>query len=257
MKKVSILFLANSFADDTIQYMPEIASDFGYDLDLYNLYIGGCEINRHINNILNNEKAYELRVYNKDTKEWETVYDVSSKEFIPTKKWDYIVLQQASHCSGIPNGLANIEQLIELVKGLANKDVKLAWNMTWAYGKDSWLEVFETQFGKDQNLMYQSIVKNVKETIVPNKEFVKIIPNGTAVQNARQYIDDSLLHRDQFHLGFQYGRFLAGLTAVGVLLDVDLTKEQFVPQELPKELRETYIKCAMDAIKTPFEQTKK
>ena len=40
MKKVSILFLANSFADDTIQYMPEIAKDVGYDLDLYNLYIG-------------------------------------------------------------------------------------------------------------------------------------------------------------------------------------------------------------------------
>ena len=53
MKKVSILFLANSFADDTIQYMPEIAKDCGYDLDLYNLYIGGCDINRHINNILN------------------------------------------------------------------------------------------------------------------------------------------------------------------------------------------------------------
>ena len=103
--------------------------------------------------------------------------------------------------------------------------------------------------------MYQSILNNVKEKIVPNKEFVKIIPNGTALQNARGYIDEHLLHRDGFHLGFQFGRFLAGLTAVGTLLDVDLSNVKYHPVEIPNELMNAYIKCAKDAINDPWKTT--
>ena len=173
MKKVSILFLANSFADDTIQYMPHIAKDFDIELDLYNLYIGGCDINHHIKNIENNVKEYELRVFNKEKMEWNTIYNVSSREFIPSKHWDYIVLQQSSYFSGLPNGLDNIDKLVELVKSLANKDAKFIWNMTWAYPKYSDLEVFKEKYHNDSKYMYESIVKNVKEVIVPNKEFNK------------------------------------------------------------------------------------
>ena len=257
MKKVSILFLANSFADDTIQYMPEIARDFGYDLDLYNLYIGGCDINHHINNIINKVKEYELRVYNKEKQVWETVYNVASTDFIPSKKWDYIILQQSSYFSGLPNGLENIEQLVALVKGLANKDVKFIWNMTWAYPKHSDLEVFKNEYKDDQDFMYQSILNNVKERIMPNKDFVKIIPNGTALQNARGCIDEHLLHRDGFHLGYQFGRFLAGLTAIGTLFDVNLDNAKYHPVEIPDELMNDYIKCAKDAIKDPWKTTLK
>ena len=256
MKKLSILFIANSFADDTIQYMPEIASDFDYDLDLYNLFIGGCPINTHIHNIIYNEKAYELRVYNKEKREWETVLDVSSVDFIKTRRWDYIVLQQASYYSGLPNGLENIERLVELVKGLANPDVKFAWLMTWAYPKYSDLEVFHKEYRNNQEFMYQSIINNVKEKIVPNKDFVKIIPSGTAIQNARKYVDERLLHRDGFHLGYQFGRFLSGLTATAKLLDVDITKEKYHPEEVPEEVRQIFIKCVNDALNNPFEETK-
>ena len=76
MKKNSILFIANSFADDTIQYMPNIAKELGYDLDLYNLFIGGCSIDTHIENLRNNNHLYELRVYNKEQDYWETEYNV-------------------------------------------------------------------------------------------------------------------------------------------------------------------------------------
>lgn len=47
MKKVSILFVANSFGDDTIMYMSRIAKEFGIELDAHILYIDGCDINTH------------------------------------------------------------------------------------------------------------------------------------------------------------------------------------------------------------------
>lgn len=257
MKKFSILFLANSFADDTIQYMPEIAKEVGYDLDMYNLYIGGCDINRHIKNILNNEKAYELRIYNPKTQLWETKYDVSSNEFIASQRWDYIVLQQSSYFSGLPHGLDNIEELVRLIKGLANEDVKFIWNMTWSYPHYSDLEVFAKEYRSDPKYMYQSIVDNVEEYIVPNSDFVKIIPNGTALGNVREYVEDRLLYRDGFHLSYQFGRFLAGLTAIAAITEKDISKVKFHPVEIDDATIEIYKECVKRAIANPLEITER
>lgn len=252
MKKVKILFISNSFGDDTIQYMPEIAHDFDYDLDLYNLFIGGCDINKHIYNIKNNEKAYELRIYNKDKKEWETRIDVSVNDFIITDKWDFIVLQQSSYFSGLPNGLENIEVLLELVKSLANKSTKYVWNMTWSYPKYSDLEIFKEAFDCNQEKMHNAIVENVKEKIVLNKDFVKIIPNAKAIYLAREELGDELIHRDGFHLSYQPGRYLAGLTAIATLLDVDISEVKFYPSPVSEHMKNVFTGCVEDAIEEPF-----
>ena len=143
MKKLSILFLSNSFGDDTVEYMPRIAKDFGYDLDVFNLYIGGCSIETHIDNLINHKPLYELRTFNKEKDIWETTYNVASNDFIPSHKWDYIVLQQNSYMSGLPNGMENVSKLIKIIKEIINKDVRFAWNMTWAYPKYSDLDVLK------------------------------------------------------------------------------------------------------------------
>ena len=252
MKNVKILFISNSFGDDTIQYMPEIASDFGYDLDLYNLYIGGCDINKHIYNIQNSLKAYELRVYNKEKRQWETKYDVSVNDFIITENWDYIILQQSSYFSGLPNGLENIDVLLDLVKKLANKDAKFVWNMTWSYPKYSDLEIFKEAFDCNQEKMHNAIAENVKKYILPIKDFVKIIPNGKAIYLAREELGDELIHRDGFHLSYQPGRYLAGLTAVATLLDVEIDEVKFFPEPISEHMKNIFVDCVEDAVEEPF-----
>ena len=258
MKKLSILFIANSFADDTIQYMPNIAKELGYDLDVFNLYIGGCDVNTHINNLLQNNHVYELRIYNKEKDVWETELDVSSNDFIPTRKWDYVVLQQSSASSGLKDALIRVKELVALVKEkLISQDTQFVWNMTWSYPTYSDLEVFKDCYNSDQLGMYKLIVNNVKTSIIPDKDFVKIIPNGTAMMNARQYVKDEVLHRDGFHLSYQPGRYLAGLTACATLLDANISNVKFRPEPITDELRDIFIKCAIDANKNPFEVTKK
>ena len=253
MKKKSILFIANSFADDTIQYMPEIARDFDYDIDLFNLYIGGCDINTHIKNLLENNKVYELRIYDKEKQEWVTEYNVSSKEFIRKRHWDYIVLQQSSYMSGLKDGLKNADKLLELVQSLLKDNTtKFVWNMTWSYPYYSDLEIFSEAFNKDQNKMYQAIVNNVKQDILTNSNFVKIIPNGTAIMKARKYVKDELLFRDGFHLSYQPGRYLAGLTAVATLLEVDISKVIYKADKITGELQKVFVNSVKEALKAPL-----
>ena len=257
MKKLSVLFLANSFADDTIQYMPEIAKEVGYELDMYNLFIGGCDLQTHIRNLLTNAKVYELRIYNPKTQLWDTKYETSSYEFIKSQRWDYIVLQQCSAFSGIPHSLIYVTDLIRLIRNIANEDVKFIWNMTWSYPSYSGLEVFEKEYNKDSDFMYNAIVNNVKNYIVTNKDFVKIIPNGTAIGNARELLDERLFHRDDFHLSYQFGRFLAGLTATATITGEDISNVKFHPVEIDEKTIEIYKKCVKNALEHPFEITRK
>ena len=249
MKKLSILFIANSFADDTIEYMPRIAKDFGYDLDVFNLYIGGCSVEIHIDNLINHKHAYELRTFNKEKDIWETTLDVASNDFVASRNWDYIVLQQNSYMSGQKDGLKNVNKLVELVKKIANKDVKFAWNMTWAYPKDSDLDVFESEYQKDQQKMFNCILKNVENNIKNNPNFEVIIPNLISLQNARKYYDERVLHRDGFHLSYQPGRYLAGLTAIAAILKVDISKVKYNPDttKINKQMKNAFVKCVQDS----------
>lgn len=254
MKTIKVLFLSNSFGDDTIEYMPQITKELGIETELFNLYIGGCDVKSHTGNLINDNKIYELRSFNKEKGIWETTYGVSARQFIASKPWDYLVLQQSSYYSGLENGLDGVQKLIDCVKSLLiNKKTKLIWNMTWSYPKHSDLEIFEQAFQKDQNKMYQAIIDNVKKEIVPNKEFSLIIPNGTALMYAREHVSDTLLHRDGFHLSFDYGRFLAGLTATRTIFNVDISKVKYHPENTSSDICEILKGCATRAFMFPFE----
>ncbi|MBP5216814.1 MAG: DUF3795 domain-containing protein [Bacilli bacterium] len=56
---LKILFLGNSFSDDTVQWMPDIAEALGIPVKVENLYIGGCSLQTHLENIQEDKPAYE------------------------------------------------------------------------------------------------------------------------------------------------------------------------------------------------------
>ena len=53
MKK--ILAIGNSFSEDATSYLEDIATCGGEDCKVVNLYIGGCSLERHYNNIVGNQ----------------------------------------------------------------------------------------------------------------------------------------------------------------------------------------------------------
>ena len=64
---LSLLCIGNSFSDDAVDYLFPILKDHGVkELHIGNLYIGGCSLERHYNNIQNNIPDYSYRVYRYD-----------------------------------------------------------------------------------------------------------------------------------------------------------------------------------------------
>ena len=95
---IKILSIGNSFSQDAQAYVHQIAASAGIETKVVNLYIGGCSLERHYNNITENAVAYNYEL-NGNTHMGRTV---SIMEGLIEEDWDFVTLQQASAVSGLP-----------------------------------------------------------------------------------------------------------------------------------------------------------
>ena len=247
VKSFNLLMIGNSFSDDTIQWVYEICDSLGITVKLGNLVIGGCSLDTHYSNYLTSSKSYAYRTYNKTLNSWQTTLDYDIKRALGNYEWDYVSLQQVSGLSGQPESYSNLQSLIEQIQKYS-PNVKFIWNMTWAYQKDSTHNDFY-RYENDQVLMYNFIVNTVNQTIKTLDMFEIIIPNGTAIQNARTSFIGDTLTRDGHHLTYDLGRYIAGLTLVKTITGVDVTQINYAPNGLSEE----YIKIAIESCNNAFE----
>ena len=97
---------------------------------------------------------------------------------------------------------------------------------------------------------------------VLNKNFVAIIPNGTAIQNARTSSIGDTFARDEYnHLSHGAGRYIASMSLVSVLTGRDMSNMTWKPTDngFSYKLTETEISICKEsvanAIANPFEIT--
>lgn len=223
---LKLLMIGNSFSEDTVMWMPEIAKSLGFtDYMIGTLVIGGCTLNTHYLNSQSNAAKYEFLYASSNSSGWKRESNVTMKYGLQFTDWTFVSLQQQSGNSGnVATYNSDLEGLVSYVKATAlnRGNVKLVWNMTWAYPEGSnW---FGGLYGNDQMTMYNSITSAVQSKIVTNNNFCLISPAGTSVQNGRtssylekNYVGDNeatlnAWNRDGAHLTVYEGRFTSALT---------------------------------------------
>ena len=231
--KLKVLMIGNSFADDTIDWAYEVATSAGIpasNVTVADIYIGGCSLDTHWSNAQNNSASYDFRI-DKQGSPTTASGKVTMEYAIKYTDWDFITMQQASGSSGLPSAYSNLDNLIRYVKNLAtNPNVKLVWHQTWAYQQNSTHGDF-AKYDKNQTTMYNAILSTMQSQVL-GKDLVAIIPNGTAVQNARtSFIGDNLT-RDGYHLNLQYGRYIASLNLVKVLTGRNIDSISWAPSQV-------------------------
>jgi beta-glucosidase len=86
---VRVLAIGNSFSQDAVeQYLHELAEADGYQLIIGNLYIGGCSLERHYNNMVNNTADYAYRKIGLDGVKRETT-SMTLDAGMDDEAWDY------------------------------------------------------------------------------------------------------------------------------------------------------------------------
>ena len=105
--------------------------------------------------------------------------------------------------------------------------------------------------------MYDSIVTAVKGNILTDKDFIMVIPTGTAIQNLRTSLYGDTVTRDGFHLAYDSGRLAAAMMWLKSLTGCDLGQITWTPSAYAyTPVQIAAIREAVDnAYKNPFQVT--
>lgn len=253
-----ILSIGNSFSVNAHTYLGEIVKNAGFEkIIIENLYIGGCTLDTHYSNLVKNAPAYTL--YHKELVDGKiketTTKDVTMLQGIKNQDWDVITIQQGSSHSAKPDKFTYLQDIIDYVnENKTNKDAKIAWHMTWSYKDDS--ENLQSIYpGMTQMDMYNGIVNAVQTKVLTAKGIDFVIPAGTAVQNARVPLGDTM-NSDNIHLN-NVANYMVGLLWFEKITGIDLNTITFVPDNATiQENEATLKKAAKDALSNPYDVTK-
>ena len=252
---LKVLSIGNSFALDTLEYVPNIALNSNVkSVKFGSLYIGGCSIDKHYDNAVNNKSNYEY--YTNEGYGWSSVNNKSILYALQSEQWDYISIQHGtgdgSRYADIKSYL-NIENLIEYILLNVDYNPKIVFNMTWVGEKGSHEELINV-FNNDTQAYYEAICDLTSERIAYAEGLDIVSPTGTAIQNARTGQLGSLT-RDNYHLSLTTGRYTAGLTFFMAITGKDVSNIDWAPSSMTSYMKEVAIESACNAIKTPYSVT--
>lgn len=254
-KVVKILAIGNSFSEDAVeQHLHDIAAADGVQVIIGNMYIGGCSLQKHLNNARQNKPAYKYRKIGLDGKKVETK-EFTLEAALADEQWDYVSLQQKSGLSGkYDTWEESLPQLVEYVKARVPKKARMMIHQTWAYDKTSQHKDFKN-YGHDQMKMYNAIV----DAVVRSSKLTGIrmvVPSGTAVQNARTTILGDRMTRDGYHLHKTYGRYVAACTWYEKIFKKNVIGNSYLPKGMTEEERLAAQESAHAAVRKPLKVTK-
>lgn len=223
---MKILAIGNSFSEDAVYYLHQILEAAGIESKVVNLYIPGCPLEKHWNNVETGEKEYQYQLNGERTERM-----VSIDEMIEEEQWDVIVTQQASYDSG---WLDSYEPFLgDLLAHLREKasNAKLFLHETWAYDNDSTHPSF-IRYRRSQQEMYER-VHNAYE-IMAEKYELPLIPSGTLIQKLRgtEYFAEGTrsICRDTFHLDCLYGRYAAACMWAKKICGLSIRNNAYIPE---------------------------
>ena len=251
---VRILAIGNSFSVDALEdHFYPVAAEAGVTVIVGNMYIGGCFLERHVNNLRNDAGAYSYRKITADGKLTKTP-DFKLSNALKDEKWDYVSVQQSSPLSGKPESYEPwLTELVEYVRANAPQ-AELMFQMTWAYDRDSKHKRFP-DYNKDQDYMYECILSAVQQT-VPRVGIDIIIPSGTAVQNARTTSLVDNITRDGYHMSKPHGRYLVACTWVEKILGCNVKGNPYCPEGMTVQECRLAQKAAHAAVRKPYKVSK-
>ncbi len=256
MKSFKVLFVGNSFAEDTMQYAAEVALSLGIpSVTLGVLYKGGCPIDYHYDHAVNDDAEYEYRT--NDGTGWDCTPDYTISRAVKSKDWDWIAIQHGTRDGRrytSPECYEKLSPLVEFLKTIAPSKTKFAFNLTWL-GEPDHPHHEILSYGKDTALMRKKLEEVTKAAVLNNPQIDLLVPTGTAIENARtSHI--GILTRDGYHLSVDNGRFIAALAFISTVTGIDAATITWAPEGVDDYAKKVAVAAVKHAQEHPLQITK-
>lgn len=240
----SLLTVGNSFSDDAMEYMYDIAESAGIKkIHLGNLYFGACRIEQHYkfwsetDDKRNKKYDYRREVNGKG---WVTGEKHSDwKEALDDFNWDYICFQESAQEIQTNESLyVHLQDLMDMAHERC-PGALFIYHMPWPNP--------HANYGNSIDKMYADCMKAL-DTIIDKYGFFEVITTGTAIQNLRtSYIGYDKTVRDGWHLSYGVGRYTAGLAFFTQLTGISVENLEFKPGRVQAEEKIVAIEAAMNS----------
>lgn len=205
---LKILAIGNSFSRDAVeQHLWELFNTTGKEVIIGNMYIGGCDLQKHLSMANSNEAAYSYRKIVSGIKS--TTADVTLEYGLKNEKWDIITFQQGAGWYGYIDTITPyLQPLIDYAKSkCTNADVKIGYHLTWA-AESTCTNTKFSYYDYDQMKMYNMSVDVCKQ-LEKMYTFDYVINSIDAIQNGRTTFLGDTFCSDGWHLNTTYGRYTA------------------------------------------------
>lgn len=235
---MKVLAIGNSFSNDAMRYLHNIAKADGTALKTVNLFIGGCPLSRHYANMNNDAADYDFE-YNGER----TGIKVSIRQALQSDIWDVVTLQQVSSQSvDYETYQPYLNVLADYVRIHAPK-AKLMVHQTWAYEQGSARLIEELGYSGQHEMFVD--LKSAYEKASQALGGAEIIPCGETFQELIKE-NAGRLHRDTFHASLGLGRLALGYVWYEMLTGKSCIGNAFYETDEPVTAQEIEIaqKCA-------------
>ncbi len=212
---MNILCIGNSFSEDACKYLHDMAKFAGDEISTLNMFIGGCSLETHANNLRSGKPAYRMEYNGIDDPE--ICKNDTLMKGLCERDWDVITIQQVSRLSGHYESFQpHLNEVIAKVKEVC-PNAKLYIHKTWAYDDYGFGWNLES-YNNDRHTMHRMLTE-AYEKAATDINADGIIPTGDVIDKLREYPIFDLqkegalsLTRDGGHLSFSYGRYAAAAT---------------------------------------------
>ena len=187
---IRILAIGNSFSKSLCRYFPSAAEAAGERIEFCNLYIGGCSLSRHADNIRKGAEdpafaPYDVTWFDAGKPDSPRKFKSNVPQMLATQAWDVVTIQQASHDSWDPATYRPAaDQVIAEIRRLAPQ-AEIVIQQTWAYNAaDSRIGGANPKWGFDQAGMAERVESAYRKLAT---DFgLRVIPVGAAVRLRRE-----------------------------------------------------------------------
>ena len=226
---MNVLAIGNSYSADGTRYVHQLARSCGEIINITNIGIGGCTLERHFRNMHSEEKVYQHEFNGINTG-----LKVSLKDALLIREWDVITIQQQSFNSTMYDTFQPyLNELVAYIRNYAPK-AKIGLQQTWGYkdGENA-LKIYENG---------SAMFADVKSSYARAAEEIHadmIIKSGEVFEGLKA-IGVYHYFRDSIHASLGLGRYALGLMWVKTLTGKSpyQTGEIMLDEEVSKEYLE-------------------
>ena len=189
-KPLRLLSIGNSFSESVRRQLPAMAAAEGRDLRFANLFIGGCPLRRHAENLAASASDPSFRPYRLGShgfapeEAMPTEVDASANELLARGGWDVVTVQQASHESWDYDNYQPFGHAVVEAVRKACPAAEVVIQQTWAYRADDDRLRPGGAWGFGQAGMFERL-SDAYDRFAADEGIARQIPTGVAVQLTR------------------------------------------------------------------------